>query len=142
MVASAEQHVTEDRLGEYRFRTGTVASPVPDAPAARAGRRHDLHATGCRISEALALTGQQIDPSGRVVVFESLKKRRKGVYRAVPVPPELLDALDLMSGAVAICVGICLAQSAVERRYWIRQRGQPARRRACMSASAIRRLCA
>jgi integrase len=55
-----------------------------------------LHATGCRISEALALTGQQIDLSGRVVVFESLKKRRRGVYRAVPVPPELLDALDLV----------------------------------------------
>jgi integrase/recombinase XerD len=29
-------------------------------------------------------------PVGRVVVFESLKKRRQGVYRAVPVPPELL----------------------------------------------------
>src|SRR3954469_5739020 len=55
-----------------------------------------LHATGCRISEALALTAQQIDLSGRVVVFESLKKRRRGVYRAVPVPPELLDALDLV----------------------------------------------
>ena len=57
-----------------------------------------LHATGCRISEALALTAQQIDLSGRVVAFESLKKRRKGVYRAVPVPPELLDALDLVHG--------------------------------------------
>src|SRR5215212_1497872 len=57
-----------------------------------------LHATGCRISEALALTAQQIDLSGRVVVFESLKKRRKGVYRAVPVPPELLDALDMVHG--------------------------------------------
>ena len=48
-----------------------------------------LHATGCRISEALALTARQIDLSGRVVVFESLKKRRRGVFRAVPVPPEL-----------------------------------------------------
>src|SRR3954464_4678664 len=57
-----------------------------------------LHATGCRISEALALTPQQIDLSGRVVVFESLKKRRRGVFRAVPVPPELLDALDLVHG--------------------------------------------
>src|SRR4051812_18749909 len=42
-----------------------------------------LHATGCRISEALALTPQQIDPSGRVVVFESLKKRKRGVFRAL-----------------------------------------------------------
>jgi integrase len=33
-----------------------------------------LHATGCRISEALTLTPQQIDLSGRAVVFENLKK--------------------------------------------------------------------
>src|SRR3954465_13874721 len=57
-----------------------------------------LHATGCRISEALALTADRIDLSGRVIVFESLKKRRTGVFRAVPVPPELLDALDLVHG--------------------------------------------
>src|SRR5215210_8396828 len=57
-----------------------------------------LHATGCRISEALALTVQQIDLSGRVVVFESLKKRKRGVFRAVPVPPELLDTLDMVHG--------------------------------------------
>src|SRR5215207_10956525 len=57
-----------------------------------------LHATGCRISEALALTARQIDLSDRVVVFESLKKRRRGVFRAVPVPPELLDALDMVHG--------------------------------------------
>lgn len=56
-----------------------------------------LH-TGCRLSEALALTADRVDFSGRVIVFETLKKRRKGVYRAVPVPPELLDALDLVFG--------------------------------------------
>src|SRR3954454_9900642 len=57
-----------------------------------------LHATGCRISEALGLTAERIDLAGRVIVFESLKKRRRGIYRAVPVPPELLDALDLVHG--------------------------------------------
>src|SRR3712207_1885933 len=57
-----------------------------------------LHATGCRISEALALTPERVDLSGCVVVFESLKKRRRGVFRAVPVPPELLDTLDLVHG--------------------------------------------
>jgi integrase len=31
-----------------------------------------------------------------VLVFESLKKRRKGIYRAVPVPPAFLDTLDLV----------------------------------------------
>jgi integrase len=36
-----------------------------------------LHATGCRISEALALTADRIDLAGRVIVFESLKKRKR-----------------------------------------------------------------
>jgi len=53
-----------------------------------------LQVTGCRISEALALTTQQIYLSDRAIVLESLKKRRRGVYRAVPMPPELLDALE------------------------------------------------
>jgi len=46
--------------------------------------------TGCRISEALALTADRVDVGGGVLVFETLKKRRRGVYRAVPAPPELL----------------------------------------------------
>lgn len=52
--------------------------------------------TGCRISEALALTCDRIDLKDGVIVFESLKKRKRGVYRAVPVPPKLLDELDLV----------------------------------------------
>lgn len=54
--------------------------------------------TGCRISEALALTADRVDMANGVIVFESLKKRREGVYRAVPVPPTMLDALDLVHG--------------------------------------------
>jgi integrase/recombinase XerD len=54
--------------------------------------------TGCRVSEGLALTPQQIDLSAKVIIFESLKKRRRGVYRQVPVPPELLDTLDMVHG--------------------------------------------
>jgi integrase len=49
---------------------------------------------GCRISEALALTGTRIDIQAGVIVFESLKKRRKGIYRAVPVPSAFLETLD------------------------------------------------
>ena len=49
--------------------------------------------TGCRISEALALTAARVDIGAGVLVFESLKKRRKGIYRAVPVPPSFLDRL-------------------------------------------------
>ena len=33
-----------------------------------------------------------------MVVFESLKKRRRGVFRAVPLPPDLLDTLDMVHG--------------------------------------------
>lgn len=50
--------------------------------------------TGARISEVLALTPQRIDLEARLVVIESLKKRRRGYFRAVPVPAELLAELD------------------------------------------------
>lgn len=53
---------------------------------------------GCRLSEALALTVDRVDLAAGVLVIESLKKRRTGIYRAVPVPPALLDALDLVHG--------------------------------------------
>jgi integrase/recombinase XerD len=54
--------------------------------------------SGCRLSEALALTADRVDLAAGVLVFESLKKRQVGIYRAVPVPPALLDALDLVHG--------------------------------------------
>ena len=47
---------------------------------------------------ALALPAARVDLAGRVPVFETLKKRRDGVYRAVPVPPQLLGTLDLVHG--------------------------------------------
>ena len=53
---------------------------------------------GCRLSEALALTVDRVDLAAGQLVLESLKKRRRGVYRAVPVPPTLLAALDLVHG--------------------------------------------
>jgi integrase/recombinase XerD len=54
--------------------------------------------TGCRISEALALTPKNIDLSAKQIRFESLKKRKRGVWRAVPVPSDLLDILDMVHG--------------------------------------------
>ncbi len=53
---------------------------------------------GCRISEALALTPEATDAAAGTIVFETLKKRKSGVYRAVPVPPALLEMLDLAHG--------------------------------------------
>ena len=52
--------------------------------------------TGCRISEAVNLTADRVDLDNGTIIFASLKKRRTGVYRAVPVPPGVLDALDLV----------------------------------------------
>jgi integrase len=49
--------------------------------------------TGCRISEALNLLAGQIDGAGNAVVFETLKRRKRGCYRTVPVPEALTRAL-------------------------------------------------
>lgn len=51
-----------------------------------------LALTGCRISEALALSPSRIDVMTGRVVFRTLK-RRKVLFRAVPVPPELMISL-------------------------------------------------
>jgi integrase/recombinase XerD len=53
---------------------------------------------GCRLSEALALTIDRVDLAAGVLVFATLKKRQPGVFRAVPVPPALLGALDMVHG--------------------------------------------
>jgi len=53
---------------------------------------------GCRLSEALALTVDRVDLAAGTLVFESLKKRRSGIYRAVPVLPALLETLNMVHG--------------------------------------------
>jgi integrase/recombinase XerD len=50
--------------------------------------------TGARVSEVLALTPRRFDLAAHLVTIESLKKRRRGVYRAIPVPSLLLAELD------------------------------------------------
>jgi integrase len=57
-----------------------------------------LHDTGCRLSEALELTAERVDRSAKVIVFESLKKRQRGIHRAVPISSALLDALITAHG--------------------------------------------
>jgi integrase/recombinase XerD len=58
--------------------------------------------TGCRITEALQLTADRVDLKAGVLVFESLKKRKRGVYRAVPAPPVFLDTLNLVHNLRAL----------------------------------------
>jgi integrase len=50
-----------------------------------------LYWTGCRISEALAVTHRRIDGEGKAATLETLKKRRSGVYLQVPLPGAYLD---------------------------------------------------
>lgn len=52
-----------------------------------------LYYTGCRISEALNLHPSSLDVSEGNVVIETLKRRKKGVFRSIPIPNDLLRLL-------------------------------------------------
>jgi len=60
--------------------------------------------TGCRISEALELSADRVNLSSGNVVIRSLKKRKdkagkpRIIHRVVPIPPDLVDALDMVHG--------------------------------------------
>ncbi len=56
-----------------------------------------LHVTGCRISEALALRPVHIDAKEGVVILQTLKQRRRGVFRMMPLPPELAERMTGLS---------------------------------------------
>lgn len=55
-----------------------------------------LYWTGCRISKALDTLRSRVDFESKAAVIETLKKRRKGVYRQVPLPDKFLNELDLV----------------------------------------------
>lgn len=92
--------------------------------------------TGCRISEALNLTVDRIDFSSRLIVFETLKKRRKGTYRGVPVPPGLLRDLDQVH---QVRQRQTLVVGASSRRLWSLSRATAWRHiKSVMEAAGIR----
>ena len=57
---------------------------------------HVLTYTGCRLAEALALSADRVDLRASRLTFETLKKRKRGVYRTVPVPPDVVTMLDFV----------------------------------------------
>lgn len=59
---------------------------------------HTLHISGCRISEALEMPVERVDLEAKALTFRTLKKRRSGVYRVVPVPDSYIDSLDMVHG--------------------------------------------
>jgi integrase/recombinase XerD len=57
---------------------------------------HVLTYTGCRLAEALALSADRVDLRASRLTFETLKKRKRGVYRTIPVPPDVMTMLDFV----------------------------------------------
>lgn len=60
-----------------------------------------LYYTGMRISEALALTAQDVDFATGVIRVRSLKKRETQEYRRIPVPNALLAGLQTLAAGKA-----------------------------------------
>lgn len=71
--------------------------------------------TGCRVSEALAITAGSIDYDERFAAILSLKKRRAGIIREVPIPETLLDQLQQR---------LNLGRLATDQRLWPMSRGR------------------
>jgi integrase len=73
-----------------RFLTAALSCPRADLRTLCLMLLH----TGCRISEALAITPKAIERQAGFVAIRSLKKRKRtAVIREVPVPVDLFDAL-------------------------------------------------
>ena len=92
---------THDRRGNRKY--ATVKERRRFLRAAKSGASAQVYTfclvlalTGARLSEVLELTPRQIDMEAGIIVIRSLKKRRphSPVFRAVPVPSSVLQALD------------------------------------------------
>lgn len=92
-ASGRRKYLTADERS--RFLEGSLA-------CARADQRTlclTLAYTGCRISEALALTASSVERESGFIAFRTLKKRRGiVVIREVPVPLELLDVITAVHG--------------------------------------------
>lgn len=84
-AAGRRKYLTSDEARRFAEAAGHFALP-------RAAFALTLLYTGCRISEALALTAFQIDAPAGAVVFRTLKRRRPH-FRLVPVPDKLAAML-------------------------------------------------
>ena len=54
--------------------------------------------TGARVSELLAVTRERIDLADGSIVFETLKRRKRGMFRVMPLPRKLIDMLRHVHG--------------------------------------------
>ena len=108
-----------------------------------------LRWSGARISEVLALTPAAIDIESGAAGIETLKRRKRGVVRQVPLPPDLLAGLIERSSCAlrsairifrlyAFGVGAARRRGATSRPSWRRLASPacPPCRRDCGTASA------
>jgi integrase len=106
-----------DRSGHRKYLTATerraFLRAVQQMPPEVQSFCRILAYTGARVSEVLALTPAQIDISAGLVVLESLKKRRRGSFRAIPLPADVLAELDRVHG-----ISQQGRANAVAKRLW------------------------
>jgi len=93
------QITLHDKDGRRKYLTPQERHTFAEAAKQLNGRKRTfclmLYHTGCRISEALALTNKHIDFSAKSVVLKTLKQR-KTIHRSVPLHDDFLDELNLV----------------------------------------------
>src|ERR1051325_3213146 len=86
-----------DRSGQRKYLTSNERKAFVIAALAMEPRKASfcltLALTGARISEVLAVTADRIETSSATIAIETLERRRRGIFRAVPVPQELISLL-------------------------------------------------
>ncbi len=106
-----------DAQGNRKYLTKTERQAFLKAARAEERERRTfcemLHYSGARISEVLAVTVGRLDLDNRSVTIESLKKRKRGVFRTVPLPAAFVERLDLVHG-----IREKQRQGRLDRRLW------------------------
>ena len=86
-----------DRYGARKYLDATERAAFAQSALMAGGLEASfcltLAFTGARISEVLSLTSEQILVEEGAIVFETLKRRQRGIFRLVPVPNELIALL-------------------------------------------------
>ena len=88
-----------DRMGNRKYlnakeRRAFWQTTKNEPDALRRAFALTIYNTGCRISEALNVTTGRVDVANKSVVFETLKQRKGGHFRSVPIPDDLVDLLS------------------------------------------------
>ena len=107
-----------DRSGNRKYLTSRERLAFVKAASAERAEVETFCLTlalaGARISEVLALMPERIDAADATIIFETLKQRRNGVFRAVPAPHALLRQIDAVHG-----ISAALTDPATRRvRLW------------------------